>query len=144
MLIGHPNDRGTWDSFWPHWLLPGLVRDAGGVDVLGEAGITPPLNEAGTPGEVGRDEALALGADADFWDSSIWETTTPGDAARRVYSQIAAAGRGAAFRRFRRGRDVLHTGGVRVDLMLADLIALMSPTVLPEYEPLFHERMGQP
>ena len=144
VLIGHPNDRGTWDSFWPHWLLPGLGRDAGGVDVLGEAGITPHLNEAGTPGEVGLDEALAFGADADFWYSSIWETTTPGDAARRVYSQIAAAGRGAAFRRFRRGRDVLHTGGVRVDLMLADLIALMSPTVLPEYEPLFHERMGQP
>ena len=143
VLIGHPNDRGTWDSFWPHWFLPGLVRDAGGVDVLSEAGIAPQLNEAGTLGEVGLEEALAFGADADFWYSSIWETTTPSDAARRVYSEIGATGRGAAFHRFRRGRDVLHTGGVRVDLMLADLIALMSPTALPEHEPLFHVRMEQ-
>lgn len=129
--------------FWPHGLLPGLVRDAGGVDVLGEAGITPHLNEAGTLGEVGLDEALAFGADADFWCSSIWETTTPSDEARRVSSQIAATGRGAASRRFRRDRDVLHIGGVRVDLMLADLIALMSPTVLPAHEPLFPVRVGQ-
>lgn len=144
VLIGHPNDRGSWDSFWPHWLLPGLVRDAGGEDVLSEAGVSPRLNEAGTLGEIDLDEALAFGADADCWYSSIWETTSPTPAAAEVYGQIAATRRGAAFHRFGRGRDVLHTGGVRVDLMLADLIALISPEVLPEHEPLFHVRMEQP
>jgi len=142
VLIGQINNDGTFGSgrFNPIRLPAALVRDAGGVDVL----------ERFTTGgqsytSMSLEQAVDAGADADFWFHQAYtpkeNTAREFIAARPLSDKFSALEQGNAFHRFSRGEDFFSTGAIRVDELLADMVSILHPELLPGRQLMFLKRI---
>jgi iron complex transport system substrate-binding protein len=132
VLIGSVSSSGTFGTgrFNPIAKHAALVADAGGVDPLAS------LYEAGqTFSQVALEEAVATGAEADFWYHQAYdpEASTVDEfiALNPQNASFAALEAGRTFHRFARSEDFFATGGVRADWLLQDMVSILHPDLLP-------------
>lgn len=131
------------------WYVPG--GESYSARLLADAGAAYPWSGEDSTGSVPLDfEAVyrrALGAD--FWVNpsdyrSIRELVAadgrfaafPAVEARRVYNRTARTTAGG-------GNDYWETGAVRPDRLLADLVAIFHPAILPDHRPRYYERLPE-
>ena len=137
------------------WYVPGgksfvaqLVADAGGRYLWAD------LPKAGTvPLAVESVYELALGAD--FWlQPGIWSTLEDIAAADERLIALSAVTEGRVYANDKRmnglgeqgvgGNDYWESGALRPDLVLADLLKVLHPELVPEHELYFHRRIEAP
>jgi iron complex transport system substrate-binding protein len=142
VLIGHVDGDGNFGSgrFNPVARASRLVTDAGGVDLL--ADLTPADQSFS---QVSLEQAVEIGADADFWFLQSYDPveTTAADfiAANPQNAQFPALERGDAFHRFGRSEDYFNSGAVYADELLADMVSILHPELLPDHELVWLERV---
>lgn len=134
VLIGVVNDGGDVTTRENERFEPQLVREAGGVPV-------PDLPGGGIA-TISLERFLDIGADADFWlDLTFFpehETTADYVRADQRLSSLRPLADGATYHRVgKRGMDYFLNGAVDVDLMLADLVSVLHPDLLPDHELAF-------
>ena len=111
-----------------------LVRDAGGERVLDLPGY-----EFET---IAWETVVDQGSDADFWFHLAFRPQQQ-NAAEFVEADpraesIQALSAGNAFHRYGpRGQDYSHGGQINPDMVLADLISILHPDLMPDYELVF-------
>lgn len=144
-----------WDSytsFGDAWFVPGgasfsgqFLRDAGANLVLGD---DPEI--AGVTGSVPYDfeTVYDAGIDADVWlpNAVAWYSLADVLAADPRYADLAAFQNGEVYNNSARenengGNDFYETGVANPHLVLADLIYILYPDLLPEHELFFFEQL---
>jgi iron complex transport system substrate-binding protein len=129
------------------WYLPGgrsffarLLRDAGGEYLWAEDARIGSL-------ALDIESVMERGAEAEIWlHPSDWASLAVIRANDPRLVRIAAYANGAVFGNDARmgpagGNDYWETGGARPDLVLADLIAILHPELLPDHRLYFHRRL---
>ncbi len=135
VLIGEISPDGTFGSgqFNPVRGHSRLVEDAGGIDIMKEFILS---DRSYT--QIPIEQALDIGADADFWYHQVYvpqeETAADFVATDSRNANFAALEAGNAFHRYGRGEDFHATGAVRPDEVLADLVSIIHPELLPDHE----------
>lgn len=141
VLIGNPNSSGDFSTRSHTRIESLLVLDAGGTLVLDDS----QMDFSGFQPTVSLEVALAAGADAPFWYSMAYdpveETASEFIATDPNNGRFEAMCAGNAFHRFGRGEDYFSTPSVRVDEMLADLVSIIHPELLPDHELIHIERI---
>ncbi len=144
------NSYNTWSEAWA---LPGsatfvgqLMRDAGARLVLGD-----------DPMVVGNDGSALFdfevvyeaGLEADIWIPVAlgWSTLDDVLAADERYADLAAFQSGRVYNNNARenpngGNDWYESGVLRPDLILADLITIFHPDLLPDHELYYYRQLG--
>jgi len=134
----------SFSSFTEAWSIPGaetyagtLLHDAGAQIALGELALEESAN---IDFEIVYDEGL----DADYWFPGLFGIGTLDDVLVQDerYADFAAVQNGTVYNSDARvnangGNDVYETGVVNPHLVLADLIAILHPDLLPDHEILF-------
>lgn len=131
------------------WHVPGgdsytaqLIEDAGG-HYLWRAD----RSQGGIPLDTERVFLRAAGAD--FWiHPSFYRSRTALLGADARFDRFAAAARGAVYNNTRQvgpggGNPIWERGTVRPDEVLADLIHIFHPELLPEHELIYYERLAE-
>ena len=134
VLMGFVRPNGTWNTRQNDRYEMILVRDAGGQRVLD----LPGNGFANVDLEVVVDQ----GHDADFWFNLAWlppqRTVEEFIEASPEIADFRAIRRGNVFHRFgSRGIDYAYNGNIEPDVVLADLIRIMYPDLLPEHEVVY-------
>lgn len=119
-----------------------LTRDAGGVPILP---VSPEI-ELEAFSTLALEAVITVAGNADFW----WNTTYYADerfdpptaetviADNPLNASFSAVERGQMFHIFRRGEDLYKTAmNYRADLLLRDLVSILHPELVPDYEPLW-------
>ena len=142
VLVGTPF-QGTWHVSGGDGYQARLIADAGGAYLW---------SDDETRGVLSLDfeTVYAEGLDADLWLHAYgWDSS---ESALRNDSRMADF---AAFRDGRvynndlrisegGGNDYWESGSLRPDLILADLVHILHPHLLPEHELYFHRRLSPP
>lgn len=115
-----------------------LIRDAGGKRVLDLPG-----NSFAT---VSLETVIEEGANADFWFHMAWfpkeQTAQDFIAADPRIEPIRAMKEGNTFHRFGpRQLDYFYHGAIQPDVMLADIVSILYPELLPDHELVFLQRI---
>lgn len=134
MLVGVVGDGGDVTTRENQRFEPQLIREAGGQPV-------PDLDGGGIA-TISLERFLEDGAAADFWlDLTFFPSheTAGGyiDADPRLATLGPLAGGGTYHRVGPRGTDYFLNGALDVDLMLADMISILHPDLLPDHELAF-------
>jgi iron complex transport system substrate-binding protein len=93
------------------------------------------------------EEVLDRARDADIWvNPGSWKSLGEGLAQDERFAQFAAFQNGKVFNNNKRlnangGNDYWETGVTNPDLVLADLIAIFHPELLPDHELFFYRRL---
>lgn len=129
------------------WYLPGdrsymvrLLDDAGG-DYLGRGEDT----DVSRP--VSAEKALLLMAEADFWLSpGMAQNLVQLRAENRRFATLPVVRRGEVYNNNARctpmgGSDFWESGAVRPDVVLADLVRILHPELLPEHELYYFRKL---
>jgi iron complex transport system substrate-binding protein len=87
--------------------------------------------------------AIERGGDADYWfDLAFFPKKSAGEmiGADPRLNAIQALKQGRSFHRMGRGNDYFLTGTIDVDVVLADIVSILHPTVLPNHSLVFLKR----
>jgi iron complex transport system substrate-binding protein len=142
VLHGELTEEDAFFTFGPGRMDYHLIRDAGGVPILPES--SEIVLEAFS--SLSLETVISVAENADFW----WNTTYYADerfnpptaetviADNPLNASFSAVERGNTFHIFRRGEDLYKTAmNYRADLLLRDLVSILHPELLPDYEPLW-------
>lgn len=144
VLLGNIAGEGTtFRSREPERLDSILVQDAGGQLIL--AGTDLPFEKPFIGIDYDLESVFELASDAEYWFGMHYEPAEQ-TAAEFIQTQplnanFTALANGNLFHRFGRGEDYFATGGLYVDLILRDMVSILHPTLIPDYEPMFLERI---
>lgn len=115
-----------------------LIADAGGDYIFADL--------EGTSVPLSLEEAFAVGVDAEYWVNvnQFWAGTADMLAADSRYGEFAAFVNGNLWNNNLRqnangGSDYFESGFANPQLILADLIAILHPELLPEHEFVFYQ-----
>ena len=146
VMHGQITESGSWFTFGPDRIDYHLIRDAGGTPVLIDADLAQDAFAS-----ISVEEAIEIGADADFWwnssysaldngaDGNAWVEQNP------LNAEISALENGTAFHIFKRGEDYYKTAvNYRADLLLKDLVSILHPDLVPDHETLWLEPITPP
>lgn len=145
VLLGNIVGEGTgFRSREPERLESHLVRDAGGTLILENSGL--PFEKAFIGIDYDLESVLAFGSEAEFWFGMHYapDETTAAEfiAVDPLNESFPALVNGNMFHRFGpRGEDYFATGGLYVDLILRDLVSILHPDLIPDYDPMFLQRI---
>lgn len=140
-----------WNSYLGYsdaWFVPGsesfaaqYIRDAGGTLVLGDAPETQGM-ASGIP--FSFEAVFEAGADADVWMPGTFGVRTLADliAQDARYAELAPVANGTVFNFDLRenangGNDYFESGVANPQWVLADLVAILHPELLPDHTPMF-------
>jgi iron complex transport system substrate-binding protein len=137
----------TGALFRGQWWVPGadsfvtrLIVDAGGKPAWPQI---PGTGSRPMDLEVVYEKALA----ADVWlNTGSWQTIAEARAADPRFSEVPALRRGMVYNNNKRlnpwgGNDYWESGMLRPDVVLADLIAILHPDLLPDHELVYYRRL---
>ena len=141
----------TFDAWSNSWVIPGpstfvgrLIYDAGGIVVLRDD-----LMVAEGSGFFDFEVVYDAGIDADVWitNSFGWYTLADALTADPRYGDLSAFQSGQVYNNNARenvngGNDWFESGVMRPDLVLADLIAILHPDLMLDYEPYYYTQLG--
>ena len=146
VIRGSFSSRGSWSAVGGDRVDYHLVRDAGGTPLFIDVELGPDAFAS-----VSAEDAIVVGADADFWwnssyaalrngaDGSAWVAEDP------LNARIPALANGTAFHIFKRGEDYYKTAvNYRADLLLKDLVSILHPELVPDHETLWLELITPP
>lgn len=144
VLLGNIAGEGTtFRSREPERLDSILVQDAGGELVL--TGTDLPFEKAFIGIDYDLESVIAVASEAEFWFGMHYapaETTAAEFIATQPLNEnFAALAAGNMFHRFRRGEDYFGTGGLYVDLILRDMVSILHPELIPDYNPMYLQRV---
>lgn len=141
VLIGNVSGDGNFSSRPEARIESLLVEAAGGERVLADED----LDFSGFQPTLSFETVVARAADVDFWFSMAYlpseETSAEFIESDPNNGRIAAMERGDAFHRFARGEDYFATAAVNVDELLADLVSILHPELLPDHELVHLDRI---
>ena len=141
VLVGTPF-QGTWHVSGGAAYQARLIADAGGSYLWADdpsSGAIPLDFEA----------VYARGLSADVWLHPYgWSSLNDGIRLDSRMGDFAAFQSGQVFNNDQRtnvhgGNDYWETGSLRPDLILADLLHILHPELLPDHELVFHRRLPQ-
>lgn len=138
----------SFSSFIEAWAIPGantyvgvLLNDAGAEIVLGEQAPDISVN-------VSFETVVEAGVDADIWIPVAYGVSTLNDllATDERYAEFAAFQSGAVYNTDGRvnvngGNDYFENGVNEPDVVLADLIAIFHPDLLPDHELVYFRQI---
>lgn len=130
------------------WRVPGgnsyfarYVADAGGAYVWGDDESTGSI-------PLSMENVFEVASDADIWLANTGSWSSAGDilAADERYGSLAAVERGSVYSNNAKvnewgGNDYWETGVANPDLVLADLIQIFHPELLPEHEMIWFQQL---
>ncbi len=117
-----------------------LIADAGGAYVWADD-----MSSGGLP--LSFEAVLDVAQSADVWlNPNFWFTLADGLAEDERYADFAAFANGQVFNNVARvtplgGNDATELGALRPDVLLADLIAILHPDLLPEHDLFFYQQL---
>jgi iron complex transport system substrate-binding protein len=137
----------TGAPFQGTWYMPGgnsyvakLFADAGADYLWAD-------DDSTGSQQLSFEEVFERAQGADFWlNTSSWKSLADGLAADERFAQFAAFQNGNVFNNNVRlnpngGNDYWETGVTNPDLVLADLIRILHPELLPEHELYFYQQL---
>ena len=130
------------------WRVPGgnsyfarYIADAGGAYLWGDDESTGSI-------PLSMENVFEVASDADIWLANTGTWFSAGDvlAADERYGSLAAVERGSVYSNNAKvnewgGNDYWETGVANPDLVLADLIKIFHPELLPEHELIWFHRL---
>ncbi|MBK9126149.1 MAG: ABC transporter substrate-binding protein [Chloroflexi bacterium] len=130
------------------WYMPGgastiaqLIADAGADFLFAD--------QPGTSVPLDFEVVFERGAEAEFWVNAnqFWATTEQMLADDSRYEAFAAVANGNVWNNNKRmnvngGSDYFESGAANPDVILADLIAIFHPDLLPDHELVYYQRLG--
>jgi len=140
VIVGH-NRKGAWTTHGSSAWFVQFLLDAGGDYIL------EPENEY-EENVISLEVAIQIGMNADYWVNPQWETTKIADLVgqdkryklfkavreKHVYNNNAAT--------FNNGRNRFwETGMVEPHMVLADLIKIFHPGILPDHELIYYRKL---
>lgn len=137
-------DKGTWYVAGGRSYVAALLRDAGGRYVFAADNSTGSV-------PVDLETVLAKGASADFWLNAEmtpgWKSAAEVTGEDPRYGKLAALGTGNVWSPVKRvnaagGNDYWEGGVVHPDLVLADLVAILHPELMPGHEFTYYTKLG--
>lgn len=132
---------GTWYVSGGASYAARLIADAGGDYVFADD-----PNTGGVP--LSFEAVLEAAQDADIWiNTNMWRSLADGLAEDERYAEFAAFANGQVYNYYKRSNEVgandyFESGGLYVDVLLADLIAIFHPDLLPDHELYYYERLS--
>ncbi|MGB9631762.1 MAG: ABC transporter substrate-binding protein [Chloroflexaceae bacterium] len=132
--------RGTWYMPGGNSYAAKLLADAGAAYLWADDTSTGSM-------QLSFEEVLDRAKDADIWvNPGSWKTLAEGLAQDERFAQFLAFQNGEVYNNNRRlnangGNDYWETGVTNPDLVLADLIAIFHPELLPGHEFVFYQRL---
>ncbi len=143
----------SYTSYGEAWFIPGgesytaqLVRDAGAVGVLED---DPQVAESNAGVPFDFEAAYEAGLDADYWVPQAFGVVTLGDllALDERYADFAAIQNSTVFENNVRmnvngGNDYYENGAANPQIILADLIHIFHPDLLPDHELVFFQHLN--
>lgn len=130
----------TWYVSGGQSYVARLIADAGGAYVWADDEAT-----GGLP--LSFEAVLDAAQDADVWlNPNFWFTLADGLAEDERYAEFAAFENGAVYNNIARvtplgGNDATEMGAQRPDLLLADLVAILHPDLLPDHDLFFYQQL---
>lgn len=141
VLLGNLNGQGAFSTRPYNRLESLLIEDAGGVRLLDEA----LFDYSGFFPSVSVEVALEQGAKADYWFSMAYlpteQTAAEFIASDPINGEFQALRAGNMFHRFGRDEDYFRTAAIQVDELLADIISILHPDLLPDRELIHLEQV---
>lgn len=141
VLLGNLNGQGAFSTRPYNRLESLLIEDAGGVRLLDEA----LFDYSGFFPSVSVEVALEQGAHADYWFSMAYlpteQTAAEFIASDPINGEFQALRAGNMFHRFGRDEDYFRTAAIQVDELLADMVSILHPDLLPDHELIHLERV---
>lgn len=132
--------RGTWYMPGGNSYAAKLLADAGAAYLWADDASTGSM-------QLSFEEVLDRAKDADIWvNPGSWKNLAEGLAQDERFARFAAFKNGQVYNNNRRlnangGNDYWETGVTNPDLVLADLIAIFHPELLPGHEFVFYQRL---
>jgi iron complex transport system substrate-binding protein len=132
---------GTWYVSGGASYAARLIADAGGDYVFADD-----PNTGGVP--LSFEAVLEAAQDADIWiNTNMWRSLADGLAEDERYAEFAAFANGQVYNYYKRSNavganDYFESGGLYVDVLLADLIAIFHPDLLPDHVLYYYERLS--
>ncbi len=137
VLLGY-EINGTWNMPGGKSYQAAYIRDAGGCYLWAGDETTGRI-------PLSFEEVYAKGADAEYWfnQSSSWLTDADVLGADPRYEKFNAFAQGNTYNNNARvnltgGNDYNESGHANPDLVLADLIAILHPELLPDHSLIYH------
>ncbi len=137
----------TGAPFQGTWFVPGgksyaaqLLADAGAVYLWADDPSTGSL-------PLSFEQVFERARDADFWlNPGMWQRLADGRTEDERLAQFAAFQKGNVFNNNRRvnesgGNDYFESSPTKPDIVLADLIAIFHPDLLPDHELYFYQKL---
>jgi iron complex transport system substrate-binding protein len=128
------------------WYVPGgngytaqMLADAGATYLWSE-------DESTVTQQLSFETVYDQARDADFWINVPWNNVAEGLAADERFADFAALQQGQVYANNARvnehgGNDYWENGVTHPHLLLADLIAIFHPDVLPEHDLIFYRQL---
>lgn len=132
--------RGTWTQAGGHSYMARFLADAGGDYLWSDDDST-----GGIP--LDFESIFERAQAADYWlNTSSWRSLEDGMAADERYAEFAAFQNGQVFNNNARlnkngGNDYWESGLANPDVVLADLIKILHPELLPEHELVYYHQL---
>jgi iron complex transport system substrate-binding protein len=132
--------RGTWYMPGGKSYVAQLLADAGADYLWAE-------DDSVGSQQLSFEEVFERAQGADFWlNTSSWQSLADALAADERFAQFAAFQTGNVFNNNARlnpngGNDYWETGVTNPDLVLADLIRILHPELLPDHELFFYQQL---
>jgi iron complex transport system substrate-binding protein len=132
---------GTWYVSGGASYAARLIADAGGDYVFADD-----PNTGGVP--LSFEAVLEAAQDADIWiNTNMWRSLADGLAEDERYAEFAAFANGQVYNYYKRSNavganDYFESGGLYVDVLLAVLIAIFHPDLLPDHVLYYYERLS--
>jgi iron complex transport system substrate-binding protein len=130
----------TWYVSGGQSYIAQLIEDAGGAYVWADDESTGGL-------ALSFESVLDTAQNADVWlNPNFWLTLADGLAEDERYSEFAAFESGQVYNNVARvtpmgGNDATELGALRPDLLLADMVAILHPALLPDHDLFFYQQL---
>jgi iron complex transport system substrate-binding protein len=142
VLLGNINSQGAFNTRPYNRIESILIEDAGGRRILDEA----IFDYSGFFPSVSLEIALELGSEAEYWFSMAYlpaeETAADFIATDPLNGEFQALNTGNMFHRFGRDEDYFRTPAIRVDELLADMVSILHPELLPDHDVVHLDRVA--
>lgn len=135
------------DSWQGMWYVPGgnsfiaeYIKDAGAAYFYSEDGHT-----ASVP--LDYEAVFNIGKDTDYWiTSGTWDDLDVLKKEDPIYSEFKAVENGNVYTSYSRlndkgGNDYYESGVIRPDVVLADLVKIFHPELLPDHELVYYKKL---
>lgn len=132
--------QGTWFVSGGQSYAAQLLADAGAMYLWADDTSTGSL-------PLSFEEVFERARDADFWlNPGMWKSLADGKAEDERFTQFAAFQKGNVFNNNKRlnengGNDYFESGLTNPDVVLADLIKIFHPELLPDHELYFYQKL---